>query len=1296
MDNFAIFTENQLRDLDWSNVFVAGGSVLGCLLPTGASNPREKRAFYHKDAYKNSDIDLFIYGLSPEEANKKMMQIYECVSESIPGADEVIAFRSRHAVTIVSVFPFRHIQIVLRLYKSPAEVLMGFDIDACAVGFDGSSVWMSPRAHHAIVYQANTVDMTRRSPSYELRLSKYASRGFSTLIPSMDESKIDPQIFEKRFDQLQGLAKLIVLTRLGTQQSRIIYKEQQRLRKLRPKAKNAPQYYKLFDDDDDDSNSERLQGASASDYNTVFLPWGPEWNATLIRKTMYTKDMILNSHWYDPNKKCHTHPCFFGTIHDIIGDCCGSCPTVPESEVDADSPYVSGELKWLEINPGQQTQLQRIGSFHPINDGEWTAGAFISAENEELSAAVNSNNVELAKKILLNPNVDINRRDSSGRTALHIACFTNSVECAQLLIEYGARISTTLSDGRTALHICAQYGHSKIIEALIARGSALEDEEEHRKKLESQVKSEDSMEVEETTEQPSKGRGKGGKGRTVESKKKASDETQDVYSVGADAGPDKLEVDAKEWDHQFTALQLATFFGHVDCIYQLIENGGAGFSVSNESEHGLATLAYDSTNKLATIKTLLDSGYPINGPLLPLATAHCDIELAALLLTYKKLDTSKLPVTTILNYNDVDFDEGLEEEEHPKASSKTTKEKIPNSKRIIDFLNVFVKQGVDLKSLITEEIVFNQAMLDDIELLKYVYDTIKIDINLESGEYTILDRATALLTQSENELKKMQEIKKTSQGNYYNHNDQPITLSVQAFLEVQHWVYNKPEKFKEMLELLKAEYKKAATKQPAKELFLKSALTKIVRKIEALIESEKKEDESNIKEIEQSKKRLEDSVKQYKAIKDYLSKKGAKLYAQIHKKKATSSAQKAQKELLPSDPTLILKSIKLSYTTDASNNSNKRHRFSQPKDQKAPTNQAYEQLYDALVSGNLELLDASTVKLPLSQQAHISSRLTVHDGTVITLPALFFPIYTKNADVLRRALEIAYQQYTPIALKKVEGEEFRPTINNHDLMSMVEMGIRPGDYLTKAGRPEDEDVEFEEVDENKKKELVSTVHPGELLGKWLDGSGGNCLHWVALYNAAECCEALFDFIYSKKITAKDIEDLEPGTNPTNAFVNDLAEPETWRLPTPFNLAIVLGHIETARVLVQRGGVQIVTEDDLPEIYTGLDVGGQKMDWALEHHHKEKVRSVYAIHCAATKNQAAAIEFLVKEAPDLWKKYYSFAYPDRELPPIPNDFLLTATTKSGTNALHLCAIGNSIAAAEKVSLFSFSFFTLPSF
>ena len=42
--------------------------------------------------------------------------------------------------------------------------------------------------------QSITVDMTRRSPSYEVRLAKYASRGFEVYVPGLKRDKIDPSV----------------------------------------------------------------------------------------------------------------------------------------------------------------------------------------------------------------------------------------------------------------------------------------------------------------------------------------------------------------------------------------------------------------------------------------------------------------------------------------------------------------------------------------------------------------------------------------------------------------------------------------------------------------------------------------------------------------------------------------------------------------------------------------------------------------------------------------------------------------------------------------------------------------------------------------------------------------------------------------------------------------------------------------------------------------------------------------------------------------------------------------------
>ena len=220
-----------------------------------------KRNYYHKVAYSNSDVDLFLYGLETEEqANKKLIEIYETICDAVP--DTVICFRSRYAVSIVSQFPYRHIQIILRLYKSPAEILMGFDVDACSIGYDGTNVWMTPRCHRSLAHQYNTVDMTRRSPTYEQRLAKYATRGFSVLVPTLQRDRIDPQLFERRFDQVQGLAKLLLLEKLGDPETRQRFKLLKKMRRMRP--------LNDWDAQLQHKDPNEMGGSDASDYRYFF------------------------------------------------------------------------------------------------------------------------------------------------------------------------------------------------------------------------------------------------------------------------------------------------------------------------------------------------------------------------------------------------------------------------------------------------------------------------------------------------------------------------------------------------------------------------------------------------------------------------------------------------------------------------------------------------------------------------------------------------------------------------------------------------------------------------------------------------------------------------------------------------------------------------------------------------------------------------------------------------------------------------------------------------------------------
>lgn len=194
--NWAIFTEGSLSQLlDWNNVVVAGGSVQACLAPVPDSEKVSKRSlrkYYHSRAFPTSDVDVFMYGLTPEQAEAKMNAIFEAVRDSIPW--DVACIRTKHTVSIHSQYPYRAVQIVLRLYQSPAEILAGFDVDAPCCCFDGERVYANPRAIVAMMRQCNTIDVTRRSPSYEVRLSKYSSRDFEVYVPQLNRADIDPTV----------------------------------------------------------------------------------------------------------------------------------------------------------------------------------------------------------------------------------------------------------------------------------------------------------------------------------------------------------------------------------------------------------------------------------------------------------------------------------------------------------------------------------------------------------------------------------------------------------------------------------------------------------------------------------------------------------------------------------------------------------------------------------------------------------------------------------------------------------------------------------------------------------------------------------------------------------------------------------------------------------------------------------------------------------------------------------------------------------------------------------------------
>ena len=77
----------------------------------------------------------------------------------------------------------------------------------------------------------------------------------------------------------------------------------------------------------------------------------------------------------------------------------------------------------------------------------------------------------------------LNRRDQVGRTPLHVAILSNSVEVGCVLIDAGARMTARLVGGRTSLHLAAQMGQVSLVKKLLER-SAFNKEKEEKRKME--------------------------------------------------------------------------------------------------------------------------------------------------------------------------------------------------------------------------------------------------------------------------------------------------------------------------------------------------------------------------------------------------------------------------------------------------------------------------------------------------------------------------------------------------------------------------------------------------------------------------------------------------------------------------------------------------------------------------------------------------------------------------------------------------------------------------------------------
>lgn len=188
-------------------IFIAGGAIFNHFFGY------DQNKYYQR----KSDIDIFFVDSEQENILIFINNIAKHIKLILSNKfeyfkDEYINVkRTKNTVSIITssennipVYP--EFQFILRIYKTYSEVVHGFDIDCCCMGWDGNDFWMTERCEYAIFNGFNTINFEVMSPSYEYRLAKYGSRGISIYVPNLEEYSDDDNyqrlvsIYEKCYE----------------------------------------------------------------------------------------------------------------------------------------------------------------------------------------------------------------------------------------------------------------------------------------------------------------------------------------------------------------------------------------------------------------------------------------------------------------------------------------------------------------------------------------------------------------------------------------------------------------------------------------------------------------------------------------------------------------------------------------------------------------------------------------------------------------------------------------------------------------------------------------------------------------------------------------------------------------------------------------------------------------------------------------------------------------------------------------------------------------------------------------
>lgn len=169
-----------LNTINLDNVIIAGGifSSIIQFLSRGV-------AFNQSDL---GDIDLFFYGINKHEAMAKAIDLITCVKKYYP---TVSLIRTECSLTLFAPEKNFKMQIILRLHKTPAQIIHGFDVGPSMVGIQNKKLFTCALGIFCLERRINLVLPQYGSSTYEIRLIKYNERGYRIVFPKLKLDAIE-------------------------------------------------------------------------------------------------------------------------------------------------------------------------------------------------------------------------------------------------------------------------------------------------------------------------------------------------------------------------------------------------------------------------------------------------------------------------------------------------------------------------------------------------------------------------------------------------------------------------------------------------------------------------------------------------------------------------------------------------------------------------------------------------------------------------------------------------------------------------------------------------------------------------------------------------------------------------------------------------------------------------------------------------------------------------------------------------------------------------------------------------